>query len=164
MANGILGSSKGALIFAGSVIACSVLIAGSMGSQFTPKSQEDYAQNRAVAAPSDTNAKGQNTPVNPVAQPSDNSVFGSFEGFADDTQLIDNTNGFDPTPPSDADIIIPQDQHGQNTPEGGTNGGAVLRLQEPSGQGANDAPAKISAPANTPPADIAVIEDAKPIF
>jgi len=164
MANNILGSSKGALIFAGSVIACSVLIAGSMGSQFTPKSQEDYAQNRAVAASSDEKAKGQNTPVNRVAQPSDNSVFGSFEGFADDAQLIDNTNGFDPTPPSHADIIIPQDQQGQNAPDAKPSDGGVLLLQQPPSKNSNGKPITAPAPKETPPADIAVIVEAKPLF
>ncbi|MDY7097293.1 MAG: hypothetical protein SXU28_04060 [Pseudomonadota bacterium] len=104
MANGFLGGSKGALIFAGGVIACSALVAMSMGSQFTPKSESGYTADRGVAPPPVTKTGDSAAPA--PQQQQQEAVFGEFAGFADDAELIDDTSGFDPSPGQETAIIL----------------------------------------------------------
>ena len=108
MANGFLGGSKGALIFAGGVVACAALVASTMGSQFIPKSDGDYLSEREANQPDVEGPKAAATPAAQQAAASDN-VFGDFGGFATDDDLIDDTRGFDPTPGLETAIISNSD-------------------------------------------------------
>ncbi|MEM9312835.1 MAG: hypothetical protein AAGA34_15440 [Pseudomonadota bacterium] len=108
MADGVLANSKNALIFAGGVIACAVLLATTIGSQFTPKDQgeaveeQDVPRTRtATASPSRRRPRSTS-----ASAPSETEFFGDFEGFADDKALIDDTAGFDPSPSDDSSVIL----------------------------------------------------------
>ncbi|MEM9086439.1 MAG: hypothetical protein AAGB23_10995 [Pseudomonadota bacterium] len=101
MAIGVIANSKSALAFAGGVLVSAALIAMSMGSQFTPKPQdEDYAEEEVDSSEEATErAPSRPREAKPV-------VFGDF---GDDTDLIDNTGGFDPTPSEEPMVIVPTD-------------------------------------------------------
>lgn len=107
MAIALLANIKGALIFAGGVTVAAVLIAGSMGSQFTPQArdgyeaQEDAPEQRERLSKPNRPAVAQNT-----NSTTDEEFFGDFSGFADDTDLIDDTSGFDPTPQKDTSVLL----------------------------------------------------------
>ena len=106
MAIAILANVKGALIFAGGVTVSAVLIAGSMGSQFTPQArdgyeaQEDAPEQRERLSKPNRTAVAQNT-----NSTTDQEFFGDFSGFAEESDLIDDTSGFDPTPQNDASVF-----------------------------------------------------------
>ncbi|MEO1047025.1 MAG: hypothetical protein AAFR32_02915 [Pseudomonadota bacterium] len=101
MAIGVIANSKSALAFAGGVLVSAALIAMSMGSQFTPKPQdEDYAEEEVESSEEATErAPSRAREAKPV-------VFGDF---GDDTDLIDDTGGFDPTPSEEPMVIVPTD-------------------------------------------------------
>jgi len=92
MANGLFGSSKSTLIFAGGVVACAAIVAASMGSQFVPKPTDINADEREAAAAEKAQSKKKKT------SKSGQSAFGDFAGFADDSELMDNASGFDTEP------------------------------------------------------------------
>ncbi|MEM6827331.1 MAG: hypothetical protein AAF553_05245 [Pseudomonadota bacterium] len=101
MAIGVIANSKSALAFAGGVLVSAALIAMSMGSQFTPKAQEDeYAEEEVES--SEEEPKRRPTRFQEPAPV-------SFEDFAADTDLVDDTSGFDPTPPAESSVIISDD-------------------------------------------------------
>ncbi|MEL6237924.1 MAG: hypothetical protein AAFQ90_04940 [Pseudomonadota bacterium] len=114
MNGGGLANSRNALIFAGGVIACSVLLAMSMGSQFTPTSEtEGSASEEAEPATTASAPRAQQT------GPSANEFFGDFDGFAEDQALIDDTKGFDPKPVDDPSVIIESEPNqAASAPEG----------------------------------------------
>ena len=99
MAIGVIANSKSALAFAGGVLVSAALIAMSMGSQFTPKAQEDEYAEEEVESSEETQESAPTVARNPKPV-----VFGDF---GDDTDLIDDTGGFDPTPSAESMVIIP---------------------------------------------------------
>ncbi|MEO1729258.1 MAG: hypothetical protein AAFR64_00805 [Pseudomonadota bacterium] len=90
MANGLFGSSKSTLIFAGGVVACAAIVATSMGSQFVPKPEDINAQEREAAAAQKAQSKKKK-----IASNAGQSAFGNF---ADDSELMDDASGFDTEP------------------------------------------------------------------
>jgi len=98
MAIGLIANSKSALMFAGGVIVLAVLAAGGLGDRFTPATEP--VEIAEAGAPGDrteravASTSSQNTAS---ADQDDESVFGEYEGYSD-ADLIDNTQGFDPTP------------------------------------------------------------------
>ena len=107
MATALLANVKGALIFAGGVTVSAVLIAGSMGSQFTPQArdgyeaQEDAPEQRERLSRPNRPAVAQNT-----NSTTDQEFFGDFSGFAEESDLIDDTSGFDPPPQEDTSVLL----------------------------------------------------------
>lgn len=97
------------MIFAGGVIAVSALIASVLGSNYTPSGdrQDSYSSARGVEKSADPNAPArvtrQGDPKQASAQGDD--LFGSFEGFATDEELIAETRGFSTTPGQETAII-----------------------------------------------------------
>jgi len=95
MATSGLASSKNALIFAGSVIVCAALMAGSLGKKFTPDPEtEEVAQSevRSEEPPSEAPEADES------GYESDDAVFEDYGGEFSDSDLIDDTSGFDTTP------------------------------------------------------------------
>ena len=100
MTNGLLTNSKNTLILAGGVLVCAAIAAATLGSQFIPNSELDYRETREVVQENEgaTNAAAtQSTP-----QLADDSL----NGFADDSDLIDDTSGIDTTPASKGEVIV----------------------------------------------------------
>lgn len=126
MANGILASSRGALIFAGGVIACALIAAVSLGSNFTPKPADEAVETSGAGSQANSeidDSETQSSEAPQVSQASEN-VFGDFEGFADDGELIDDTAGFDPTPDDSAIVLAEPDRSGfADNDFGDDNGG-----------------------------------------
>ncbi|MDJ0979465.1 MAG: hypothetical protein QNI87_13140 [Erythrobacter sp.] len=104
----VIATSKSALIFAGGVLVCAAIAAASLGSHFTPEPENDYAENRNVA--------DEQTQTEPGAPGNDTAAL-PLEGFADDSELIDSTNGFDPTPNLDQSVIIDEQPKSFTAPE-----------------------------------------------
>ncbi|MEO0644330.1 MAG: hypothetical protein AAFY47_13085 [Pseudomonadota bacterium] len=121
MNRGGLANTRNALIFAGGVIACSVLLAMSMGSQFTPTYETEGSASEE-AEPATTASASRAQASAPRAQqtgPSANEFFGDFDGFAEDQALIDDTKGFDPKPVDDPSVIIESEPNrAASAPEG----------------------------------------------
>ena len=107
----LLANVRSALIFAGGVTISAALIAGSMGSQFTPDQRDGYeAQDEAQDGASPPRERLSKPKTSTVARntPSrtEQEFFGDFTGFAEDTDLIDDTSGFDPSPQQDASVLL----------------------------------------------------------
>ncbi|XUU61689.1 hypothetical protein ACRAQ6_05305 [Erythrobacter sp. HA6-11] len=120
MAAGIFKGPKGALIFMGATMASVVLLVGT---------EEDGGALVAATDGISGNTSGDQIPApardvgrlpqpaaRPARQPSE-SVFGDNTFFTNEEELIDDTNGFDPTPdnpqpfdtqPSDAQVFEQQ--------------------------------------------------------
>jgi hypothetical protein len=107
MADGFPANTKGALIFAGAVIAFAALIGGSMGSQFVPGSAGDDLDVQAAA---EEGTPAESAEPESEAEPSgfaeEDSVFGEFQGFASDEELIDDTAGFNAGPVDDEPFTV----------------------------------------------------------
>ncbi|MEM6856851.1 MAG: hypothetical protein AAF559_03195 [Pseudomonadota bacterium] len=118
MAIALLTNVKGALIFAGGVTISAVLIAGSMGSQFTPQARDRYeAQEDAPEQRERLSKPDRRAVARDANNTTDQEFFGDFSGFADDTELIDDTSGFDPTPQKDTSVVLePAPSLGNNEP------------------------------------------------
>ena len=103
----LLANVRSALIFAGGVTISAALIAGSMGSQFTPDQRDGYEVQDEAPPPRErlskprTSTVARNTPSR-----TEQEFFGDFTGFAEDTDLIDDTSGFDPSPQQDASVLL----------------------------------------------------------
>ncbi|MEO0589023.1 MAG: hypothetical protein AAFZ11_00535 [Pseudomonadota bacterium] len=107
MAVAILANIKGALIFAGGVTISAALIAGSMGSQFTPDTRDGYkAEDDAPAQRERLSKPNRSSVADNPSSPTDQEFFGDFTGFAQDADLIDDTSGFDPSPQEDASVLL----------------------------------------------------------
>ena len=113
MGNGLFASSKNALFFAGGIIACAAIAALTLGSQFTPKAESDYLETRAVTSEGPDGEKSANQIA--LAQPAEPAM-DDLSGFADDSELMDDTNGFDTTPDGEGATILSSEE------TGGTNG------------------------------------------
>lgn len=107
MAIAILANVKGALIFAGGVTISAALIAGSLGSQFTPQARDGYeAEEDAPAQRERLSQANRPAVARNTNSTTDQEFFGDFSGFAEDSDLIDDTSGFDPTPQEDTSVLL----------------------------------------------------------
>lgn len=111
MVIGLIANSKNALIFAGSVIVCAALAAGSLGENFTPDAKEEQIAPTDPSAPSPSPSPSQQTVRTAKA---DDSVFGDYEGGIDEADLIDDTRGFD-TAPTEASAVASADNYTEET-------------------------------------------------
>jgi multidrug efflux pump subunit AcrB len=111
MANGILGNSKNTLILAGGVLVCAAIAAATLGSQFIPNSELDYRETREVAQEPGASEGSTNAAA---AQTTTQLADGSLNGFADDSELIDDTSGIDTTPATAGEVIVPSGNSGNN--------------------------------------------------
>ena len=110
MAIGLLANSKSALIFAGGVIGFAVIAATSLGGQFTPGDQSGEPPRAAVPVPAAERVSNPApSPDSDYADQDDQSVFGDFDGLNDETDLIDDTMGFDTNPGEITSTIIDDD-------------------------------------------------------
>lgn len=105
MASGVLANSRNALFFAGGVIAFAAVAALALGDRFTPQgdgaTSGEY-QSDQLAGPISNGSDAEEQDASFSDQDADaDSVFGDYEGFSDDDELIDDTKGADTSPTDD---------------------------------------------------------------
>lgn len=141
MAIGLLANSRNALIFAGGVIACAALVAISLGSEFTARTNGSDESEQIARSPEQSPAIADAGAPGGAAEPSDaydsgaqepGSVFGEFDSFADDgfsseADLIDTTEGFDPEPSENLTITTDVEPETGTATGTGTGTGTPVR-------------------------------------
>lgn len=108
MALGLIANSKNALLFSGVVIAFAGVVALSLGSHFAPNAERDTREEREMTAVEEEETEDDDEKAELEEEP-DIEPEEVYEDFANDAELIDQTNGIDTSPITDQSVILSDD-------------------------------------------------------